>query len=478
MGILPEPVTFEESCTPYPPPFRWFKRSLLIGAIILAMLISLRVWWGWYAHRQLEATIDAIRAAGEPIDVQDVKSPPVPDTDNAVWYYRQAFAAIKPSDAIDQATLDDFWSPSATGDLTTVLTDDQTALHFARLARQHDKINWNITWSGNLVYLLLPDVAPTRGLARILTLAAAQQHRHGNDSQAVQSLRDLHHLADAMNQFSPPLLVSHLVAIGIDAIESDAVNHLSWVLHPPGSQSAEGRQIADLIRDLLNEQQFQTGGIRCWFGERRLVLDNAPTWQPQMGIMGMFLHPMFELDEAHMLANLSIASGAIQQPNWPLARGMIGPRVSPQSQRGVFFVSHIFSELFSPSLNPAIEQHFRVLAERRAAVIALAIVLYRSDHGQQWPRTLDDLVPQYLPAVPQDPFAAQSTPFLYKRNAAGGPIIYSVGENGIDDGGSETPAGPRSGYSPDRWDDLDAVFHLTPQTAATAPAASNPDSGH
>jgi hypothetical protein len=118
--------------------------------------------------------------------------------------------------------------------------------------------------------------------------------------------------------------------------------------------------------------------------------------------------------------------------------------------------------------------HFQGLTDRRAAVIALAIRLYRFDHGGNWPRDLNELTPAYLPAIPTDPFSPTDSPFRYKPDAAGGPIIYSVGEDGVDDGGSEQLI-HRSSFSTRPagiWDRKDAVYHLTLLPAATQPADS------
>lgn len=77
----------------------------------------------------------------------------------------------------------------------------------------------------------------------------------------------------------------------------------------------------------------------------------------------------------------------------------------------------------------------RDLAEthRDAALVALACLAYRADRGA-WPATLSELVPAYLPTVPLDPFTG--SPLCY-RLLEGAPILYSVGADGVDDGGVE-----------------------------------------
>jgi hypothetical protein len=80
-----------------------------------------------------------------------------------------------------------------------------------------------------------------------------------------------------------------------------------------------------------------------------------------------------------------------------------------------------------------LELHFRTLAARRMAALALAIRLYELDHGQR-PSSLADLVPDYLDAMPVDPFAADGRTFGYLPDLPS-PILYSVNSDGVDDGG-------------------------------------------
>jgi hypothetical protein len=63
--------------------------------------------------------------------------------------------------------------------------------------------------------------------------------------------------------------------------------------------------------------------------------------------------------------------------------------------------------------------------------VAFALAAYRGDHGR-YPAKLDDLAPQYLPAIPDDLFSGK--PLIY-RPSDGGYLLYSVGVNGQDDDG-------------------------------------------
>ena len=68
-------------------------------------------------------------------------------------------------------------------------------------------------------------------------------------------------------------------------------------------------------------------------------------------------------------------------------------------------VSQLFGQFEQP-YDRAIQTHFKLLTDRRAAAIELALRLYRLDHWGHLPAALQELVPQYLPYVPFDPMAA------------------------------------------------------------------------
>jgi hypothetical protein len=67
----------------------------------------------------------------------------------------------------------------------------------------------------------------------------------------------------------------------------------------------------------------------------------------------------------------------------------------------------------------------------RCTALALAAERYRQACGQ-WPAALDDLVPNYVAGVPNDPFDGR--PLKLAKHAQG-IAIYSVGVDGVDNGG-------------------------------------------
>jgi hypothetical protein len=77
----------------------------------------------------------------------------------------------------------------------------------------------------------------------------------------------------------------------------------------------------------------------------------------------------------------------------------------------------------------------RVLAHSRLMIVELALRCSASEHGHP-PANLTQLVPTYLQAVPLDPFSGRAFAYRPQGNQW---LLYSIGEDGVDDGGK--PAG-------------------------------------
>jgi len=74
----------------------------------------------------------------------------------------------------------------------------------------------------------------------------------------------------------------------------------------------------------------------------------------------------------------------------------------------------------------------RIEVARQTVITAIALKRYQLNHGN-YPERLSELMPEFLAAVPLDPVDGQ--PLRYRKNAGGSFSLYSIGENGKDDGG-------------------------------------------
>jgi len=97
---------------------------------------------------------------------------------------------------------------------------------------------------------------------------------------------------------------------------------------------------------------------------------------------------------------------------------------------------HPFSRLLLPALGRFLVEAKKDVARRDVAKCGIAAEMYRLDHGA-YPKSLEALAPKYLATLPNDTFSGQPLNF---KSLPDGVLIYSVGPNGIDDGGVEAQA--------------------------------------
>ncbi len=101
----------------------------------------------------------------------------------------------------------------------------------------------------------------------------------------------------------------------------------------------------------------------------------------------------------------------------------------------VSFLRTFFVSIMFPSRS-RYEIAAEIMARAVTAQAAIAIERYRRAHGNEPPETLEALVPEYLETVPADPF--DGAPLRYRRLPEG-YVVYSIGLNLQDDGGTERP---------------------------------------
>jgi hypothetical protein len=110
-----------------------------------------------------------------------------------------------------------------------------------------------------------------------------------------------------------------------------------------------------------------------------------------------------------------------------------------------------FARLLLPATSKHSEAVRRKVASVRCLLTLLAVERFRRARGA-WPKTLDELTPKLLKAVPLDPYDGK--PLRYKA-VPDGVIVYSIGPDRVDDGGKidrarPTTAGTDMGYQ--LWD--------------------------
>jgi hypothetical protein len=154
---------------------------------------------------------------------------------------------------------------------------------------------------------------------------------------------------------------------------------------------------------------------------------------------------------------------------------MLGTNNSFQSVQSFLETNFYWLGFVSVKNNPyaiiSQDAHGKVSAIRKLAsvqtvrnIVITAIALKRYElRNHQLPNTLDELVPEFLKSVPTDYMDGQ--PLRYRRNADGTFLLYSVGENGKDDGGNPALKEYTESSNYYDWQNSDALDWLWPQPA-------------
>ena len=133
--------------------------------------------------------------------------------------------------------------------------------------------------------------------------------------------------------------------------------------------------------------------------------------------------------------NRFIAATELPFPDALKEAAAIESEMEKDNELGPEVFTHIVSSLIVPATGAVFDAAARNIATDRAADAGIACELYRREQGKL-PTTLNELVPQYLPSIPIDPFTGQ--PMIYKVDENGFKI-YSLGKNKTDDGGKLDP---------------------------------------
>ena len=439
-------------------------------------LAGLRAWWGYEAQRRLDAVIDAAHARGEAIVPHDFANRVVPTDANAAVPIARAAQKIKLSPA--EETFDDSFDPRfapSASDIAVmkgIVDAYPTALADVRAARAMRRAQWSTPLSSPVVNSLLRHLGPTRDLCVMLMYASMYRHAIGDEAEAIELVRDRIHVAAAIDDSTVAMVCHHFTSwqetracedlarfaatlnVASEANESRAAP-------PRAGHGASREQLRELITDLVDESEFQRGFVRGWFCERMMWLDYQLTIGPKVIPLAearSLLAPMHMLNGLRTVDYYDKHIAAATRPSYPAAVAASPPSIEVTRESELEYdVKHVVGQW--GTMPQSYVLHFAAVAARRMAAVALAIRLYKIDHGDAFPRTLDELAPAYLKAVPADPFRADGKALGYRADRR---FIYSVGLDGVDDGGGAGTPGV------DRWKDKDAVFPLT------APPATRP----
>jgi hypothetical protein len=478
---------------------RW-KILIAIGtAIGLAVLLS--VIHHYQLRAATEAYIAELKAKGEPMELAQVLPPPVPPEKNSAGVFRSAASLIDADQSLgysnyvfgmkmvaagkamirwQQSDIRDSYGTNSWDEVESAVRQNMNSLTLLRQIIDKPDFDFGINYEQGTADLVFSNLylIESKGAAQRLETAAFFDLHSGDTVSAVTNLRAILAVAKAMGD--ERLEISELVRMAIVRI---AVS-VNWeLLQSPNATDGQLSELEhdwaalDFIRsdEKALEMERVAGEITLakWRGsdselqryfdlgngmrEAMGLTDDETLWDKARTTAKVFMWRSWWSypDELRSLRGCDALITAVRLVE---TNGSFHAALEYQNNKldglGISKMDDEISALFSaiPSsdmnfhtmdsqsivvLSPIIKMVMRLEAAKQSVIAAIALKRYQLKHGNV-PPDLNSLVPGFLASVPLDPVDGQ--PLRYRRNADGTFLLYSVGENGKDDGGDPSLA--------------------------------------
>jgi hypothetical protein len=320
-----------------------------------------------------------------------------------------------------------------------------------RSASRRPRSRFKIDYTGaNPAEILLPHLATLKQLSQVLKLRASAELALGRTDEAFDDVMLMLDLSEASRE--EPMLISHLVRI--------AQFHLAI---QPLAEGLAGHQWSEAqlrrLEDRLGRLDFCADARRALHGERVLcgcgVIDfvrrsrGGSPWETDSGPSKLLAEVLlriapsgwFDLEELNLcrdfdggvLAGIDVPGRQIHPAGMDVRRDDESGLREGHPESYLILSHRFFAALFVPGMAGAAQRPAYAQTAADLAAIACALELWRLAHGQ-FPETLDSLVPGFIDQLPHDIINGQ--PLKYHRTAEGRFVLYSVGWNQTDDGGT------------------------------------------
>lgn len=339
-----------------------------------------------------------------------------------------------------------------------------------------------------LIAILLPDVQVQREFARQFAMRAMLHLGHGRVQEAKADLITMHRLGAHVSHGAT--LIEGLVGVAIDSIAAAADNR--WANHPlvtPADIAAYRTElmalpaVSNFAYQLDLTERFMGLDVTQAIARGRLTTTSLvnDTFSNEAEEFGTGLRPErflegligLSVDWPTAMQTLNRQYDdivAIAQKTDPRTRDkglqaldaqMRASKAESTSFKAVVAnviggnkgrgknMGATLGQLLLPAVVSVFEAENRVRMRRLTTITGFAILEYRSVNGAP-PAKLQDLVPDYLPTVPQDVYTGEALKYTTDGTNF---KVYAVGRNRIDDGGKTFTA-----EKP--WDDVG--FHIPP----------------
>ena len=421
--------------------------------LVLVVLCSF-VLWRVLLYLDVNRRFARIRTSGLPTSGADLNGwpRPVTDAENGALDLTQAFSLVRTfpdrrsNEVVEPKILSrtNVWGPATRALVEAYIQTNQPALARVQESLLLPKFRYPVDYSYG-PETELPHLGGLKAIARIAALQTAIEAEGGHADQWPENVAFQLKLARTLDD--EPTLISHLVR---SAIIRMAVKATERSLNRVTPSNEACKRLQDAFTRVGETNLLPLAFV----GERALMIPTFRlSWKEIQGFshgdgqenqprkpqrysgkptMFLWLTGFFERDLDFFLETMekSTSLAALPPPqnltltNYLQSAGDIAQRRF-----------YILSGMFLPSHSRVILREASTQALIELATAALAVERFRLGRGRL-PDDLRELTPQFLDAIPKDPFDGAA---LRYRRLARGYIIYSVDADGHDDGGREGP---------------------------------------
>jgi hypothetical protein len=293
------------------------------------------------------------------------------------------------------------------------------------------------------VSTLLPVLGELKRCTQLLQLRASAELAGGQTAKALDDVKLLLYLNDSLR--TSPFLISHLVRIAIVALGMQPI----WYGLAEHEWSDE--QLAALETELgkldfLADYEFAMRGERAFaiaaFENQRRTRESISGSVTLQGNSELVTNKLTLMPSAYFDQNELTFARMHQQWILPLVdtnSRTVSPAALQRAENSVqaglkhYSPYNVQALMLFPAISRAVERFTSIQSSIDLARVACALERYRLAHGE-YPETLDALAPQFIEKLPHDIINGQ--PLHYRRTDDGQFVLYSVGWNETDDGGT------------------------------------------
>lgn len=416
---------------------------LRLACVLCLLLLALSVVFGTYAvllRRELNHELDLIEAAGEPIkpdDLAELYVRPIADQDaTELWVAAtHEFDSIRAGEFIAYG---DRAYPSHEGVWPDMSHAEQMVAkyrpvldQFYRAAERGGAVRFPVDFSQGYRTLLAHGV-PLNIATIVLANEAALKAYQGDKPASIRAIRAIFGIVHSFE--NEPVQISQFVRL---AHQGTAICTIQALLPMLSLSDEEVLELRELIRQVDFGRALQISLL----GERANAVDlllsddprgtlgkddDEPQPPPNGRRFARTRDLIFYLRRVRSLIEASRLSGATRRAEL----------VGVERELEDFFDSdaattYPWSNFFLRNICTMIVHSLKCEAHAMTGDTALAALLYRRKTGTP-PVQLQDLVPDYMPTVPLDPF--DGGPLRYRADGQRF-VVYSIGPDGADDGG-------------------------------------------